>query len=81
MCGETGEKYSASALDFVLQYERARPRSAHDPALTEDGFRLYSPTGKLWASEVSADAIAKHFPAGQFIARWGSVMLVDAAAC
>lgn len=34
--------------------------------------------GKIWAREVSADEVLAQFPAGQFIASWGSAMVIEA---
>ena len=54
------------------------PRPARDPALAEEGFELFTPTGKVWIHELSAEDIRKHFPAGRFTGRWGGEVKVDA---
>ena len=78
MCGTEGERYTMSALDFALRYERARPQKATGQALAEEGFQIYRPLGKIWAYVLSDEDVQKCFPAGQFVASWGSPMAVEA---
>ena len=77
MHGTEGERYTMSAIDFSVRYERARPEPASTRALVEEGFQQYTPTGKIWAHMITKEEISTHFPAGQFIAPWGSEMIVE----
>ena len=76
--GKTGERYSMTARDFEIRYERSRPEPASDASLAEEGFYLYRPIGKVWACELTVVAITTHFPAGKFIASWNSPVTVEA---
>ena len=78
ICGTENERYAMRALDFSLRYERARPEPASDPVLAEEGFKLYRPTGKIWARSVSEEDIETHFPDERFMASWGSPMAIEA---
>ena len=75
VCGDSGERYSMSALDFAASYDRSRPELATDAYLTASGFQLYSPTNKIWALELSSIQVAAHFPFG-FLTRWGGMAKV-----
>jgi hypothetical protein len=78
MHGTEGARYTMEQVDFVSRYERARPEPASDPKLADEGFLLYRPTGKVWARELTGQDIVTHFPAGSFVASWGSPMIVEA---
>jgi Ca2+-binding EF-hand superfamily protein len=72
VCGSRGGRYPMRAADFISRYERGRPQPATDPALGEEGFRLFTPTGKIWARQISDTEVEAHFPAGKFLGK-GSV--------
>ena len=77
MCGTEGERYVMQNIDFSLRYERSRPEPATSADLAKEGFSLYQPKGKIWGHEVTENDAATYFPAGQFIAPWGSTMIVE----
>ena len=72
-----GERYVMGALDFSLRYESSRPEPSPDPALASKGFKVYLPTGKILAHQLSEEEMKQHFPNGKFMASWGSVMIVE----
>ena len=77
MRGTSNERYSMSALDFAARYDQSRAQRPKDMALLLEGLQLYEPQGRIWARELTKDDIATHFPAGHFIASWGSPILVE----
>ena len=77
MCGSRGGRYAMAAQDFFERYEKPEPAS--DPALGEEGFQLFRPTGRLWARALVAEDVSIHFPAGKLIGKWGGEVTVSAS--
>ena len=74
--GTEGERYTMAPLDFLTRYDRLRPEPPDDSTLEGEGFQLYPAKGKVWALQITEHDISESFPAGQFIAPWGSPMLM-----
>lgn len=74
--GTEGERYSLDASNFCSRYE-TEPCESCDEELRAEGFKLYRPVGRVRAHRLTEQECASHFPAGAFIAAWGSPMLVE----
>jgi hypothetical protein len=66
------DRYPMSPSDFALRYATTKPKPIGDLALAEEGFKKYSPTGRIWARALSSEEILQCFPSGYFVASWGS---------
>ena len=73
--GAEGEQYCIDGHVFHQRYARAF-EPAQTKLLQDEGFRLYSATGRVWAHQLGEQECAASFPAGQFIAAWGEPMAV-----
>lgn len=78
MIGTRGGRYPMKAADFASLYEYEWPEEAREPALMQEGFQLFRPTGRVWARPVTAEEIAQVFPAGQFMGKWGGTTDIQA---
>uniref|UniRef100_A0A6T1GLY1 Uncharacterized protein n=1 Tax=Alexandrium monilatum TaxID=311494 RepID=A0A6T1GLY1_9DINO len=78
LLGTEGEKYVLGADKFGERYDLATVEDAGDADLSSQGYKVYRPTGRVWAAQLDADAVQAAFPAGKFIAAWGSEMVVEA---
>uniref|UniRef100_A0A7S4BCR7 Uncharacterized protein n=1 Tax=Chrysotila carterae TaxID=13221 RepID=A0A7S4BCR7_CHRCT len=76
--GPQRERYSLAAHDFSSRYDLLSEQETGDLELRREGFKSFEPTGKVWATQLSAAAVAAHFPDGQLMARWGEPMAVVA---
>jgi len=76
LVGTEGERYSMSAEMFKSRYDVAAAMEAADASLQAQGFRCYTPTGRAWAQQVDQATVSACFPAGKFIAPWGSEMMI-----
>ena len=54
-------KYHLSSDEFAARFIVGHSEPATDPELAEEGFELYSPTGKVWALQLSASDVALSF--------------------
>merc|ERR1719414_1015650 len=75
--GTDGEEYTMSEDSFSSRYDVGGAQDTADEALAAEGFKLYKPTGRAWAEQLDENAVATHFPAGKFIASWGSEMVME----
>ena len=71
MIGSRGNRYPMTRGDFMARYDIIAPGIAESEELGAEGFQQYTPTGKVWAHELTADEITSHFPEGTFEGRWG----------
>ena len=67
-----------AAIDFCARYDPSNSGPASDQALAEEGFSLYQPKGMVWVLEPSDDDLQHFFPAGQFMGKWGTPVLIEA---
>ena len=67
------KKHALAELDFGMLYE---PSFEQDEITSTTDLELYRPTGKIWAHELSADDVAKHFPTEQLITADGTTSRV-----
>ena len=77
MLGTEGEKYILSPANFQQRYSVESAEEPTDAALQAEGYKAYMPTGRCWAEQLDEETVSKFFPAGKFIAAWGSEMLVE----
>ena len=77
VCGSREGHYPMKRADFTMRYETTRTEPAVDTTLASEGFRLYTPKGKVWAREVTAAECGTHFPAGHFLGRWGESARIE----
>lgn len=75
--GTEGERYAIPPHLFEQRYITSSSDPAETATLSEEGFRLYVPRGKVWARQLSADDIATNFPLGKFTAAWGAAMYIE----
>lgn len=75
LLGTEGERYTLGAAQFGARYDVAAPGDASNAALRTEGFHIYRPTGAVWAEQLDEVAVQTAFPAGKFIAPWGSEMI------
>ena len=78
MVGSMGGRYTMNELSFSTRYDRTRPESATDPALTKEGFQLYSPLVTVWAHALTKSEVSSCFPTGQFHSKWGGLITAQA---
>ena len=80
MVGSRGSRgrYPMKAMDFAARYAFGLPEPAELPDLAEEGFQLYSPSGRVFALQISTDEVASHFPKGAFVGSWGGRVTVEA---
>ena len=76
--GSRGGQYAMAAIDFCARYDPSNSGPASDQALAEEGFSLYQPKGMVWVLEPSDDDLQHFFPAGQFMGKWGTPVLIEA---
>ena len=79
--GSRGGRYAMSELSFATRYDRTRPEPATDPTIAEDGFRLYSPIGSIWAHALTTSEASTCFPTGRFKSKWGGLLTVKVGDC
>ena len=77
LIGSMGGRYTMNELSFAMRYDRTRPESAIDPALTKEGFQLYSPTVKIWAHVLTKGEVSSSFPSGRFRSKRGGLVAVQ----
>mmetsp|Transcript_48425 Transcript_48425/g.90749 ORF Transcript_48425/g.90749 Transcript_48425/m.90749 type:complete len:176 (+) Transcript_48425:128-655(+) len=74
------EEYILKPDDFERLYDVGSALKIEDhpdaEELMQKGFMSYAPTRRAVAIEVD-EAIARHFPTGQFLASWGEPMRVE----
>lgn len=72
-----GTSYVMGRENFTSRYELSSSEVS-DVNLSADGFQIFQPTGKIWARKLLSDEIKTNFPAGMFVAGWGSNVNVKA---
>ena len=77
MCGSRGGQYPMTSENFKKRYEHNHPEPANTEELAEEGFERYRPIGQIWAHTLSTVEVNEHFPARQFMGKWGSPVSVE----
>ncbi len=77
LLGTEGERFVLSADKFHERYDAANAQAPEDQALARQGYKTYRPTGQAWAQQFDEKGIAANFPAGKFMAPWGSEMIIE----
>jgi hypothetical protein len=75
--GTEGERFVLPAEKLDDRYDVANAQAPADPALASQGYKAYKPTGQAWAQQLDEKGIAANFPAGKFMAPWGSEIIIE----
>ena len=77
--GSRGGRYAMKAASFEARYETAADslRSPTDDALAAEGFCHYRPTGQVLALALGTNEVARYFPTGSFMGKWGGFVKVS----
>ena len=75
--GTEGERFILSAQKLDERYDVANALQTVDQALASQGYKAYKPTGQAWVQQLDENGIEANFPAGKFMAQWGSEMMIE----